>query len=107
MALVRDATHVERLDALFSTYHDDVYGLAQALLRNEQDAEDVTQDERTGPFYQPERATLRTWLTHMTVNACSTHRRHSQIPITCPTKTAMTQRRSRSVEGDVTRDSAP
>jgi RNA polymerase sigma-70 factor (ECF subfamily) len=82
MALARDATHVEAFDALFSTYHDDVYGLAQVLLRNEQDAEDVTQDVflrayRALPFYQPERATLRTWLTHMTVNACKTHRRRN------------------------------
>lgn len=39
------------------------------------------------------------------VRACL--RRHSQTPTACPTKTAMTVRPSRSVEGDVTRNSAP
>lgn len=65
LARGRDAMHAESFDLLFSAHYDDVYGLAHALLRNAQDAEDVTQDVflrayKALPFYQPERATLRT-----------------------------------------------
>jgi RNA polymerase sigma-70 factor, ECF subfamily len=82
MALRGGATHADAFDALFAVHHDYVYSLAQALLENTQDAEDVTQEVflrayRALPFYQPERATLRTWLTTMVVNACKTHKRRN------------------------------
>ncbi len=79
MALRGGATHADAFDVLFAAHHDYVYSLANALLGNTQDAEDVTQEVflrvfRALPFYQPERATLRTWLTTIVVNACKTHR---------------------------------
>jgi RNA polymerase sigma-70 factor (ECF subfamily) len=81
-ALSREVTQAEAFDSLFDAYHDDVYGLACALLGNAQDAEDVTQDVflrayRALPSYQPERAALRTWLARIVVNACKTHRRRN------------------------------
>jgi len=82
VALRRDATQAESFDLLFSVYHGEIYGLAYALLGNRQDAEDVTQDVflrayKALPFYQPERASLRTWLTRLVVNACRTQRRRN------------------------------
>jgi RNA polymerase sigma-70 factor (ECF subfamily) len=81
-ALSREVTQAEAFDSLFDAYHDDVYGLACALLGNAQDAEDVTQDVflrayRALPSYRPERAALRTWLASIVVNACKTHRRRN------------------------------
>lgn len=82
MALRGGATHADAFDVLFAVHHDYVYSLANALLGNTQDAEDVTQEVflrayKALPFYQPERATLRTWLTTIVVNACKTHRRRN------------------------------
>src|SRR5438270_1455535 len=82
LALGREATAVESFDFVFSVHRDFVYGLTRALLGNAQDAEDVTQDVflrvyKALPSYQSERATMRTWLTTMTVNACNTHRRRN------------------------------
>ncbi len=44
MALRHEATQAQAFDLLFNAYHDEVYGMAYAMLRNAQDAEDVSQD---------------------------------------------------------------
>ena len=82
MALGREAVQVESFDVVFNAHYDYVYGLAHSLLGNAQDAEDVTQEVflrvyKALPTYQPERASIRTWLTTMAVNACQTHRRRN------------------------------
>ena len=76
------ATQADAFDSVFDAYYADVHGLAYTLLRNAQDAEDVTQDVflrvyKALPSYQAERATLRTWLARIVVNACQTHRRRN------------------------------
>lgn len=75
-------THTGSFDVVYATHHDYVHGLVYALIGNAQDAEDVTQEVflsvyRALPTYQPERASMRTWLTKMTVNACHMHRRRN------------------------------
>lgn len=80
MARDPEAAEGETFDLVFAAHHDYVYGLAHALLGNPQDAEDATQDVfvrvyKALPGYRPERASLRTWLTQIVVNACRTHRR--------------------------------
>jgi RNA polymerase sigma-70 factor, ECF subfamily len=82
VALGVQAANADTFDGVFAAQRDYVYGLAHALLRNPQDAEDVTQDVflrvyRALPQYRPERASMRTWLTRLVVNACNTHRRHN------------------------------
>jgi RNA polymerase sigma-70 factor, ECF subfamily len=77
-----EAAQVASFDFVFSTQHDYVYNLAYCLLRNPQDAEDVTQEVflrvyKALPTYDPERASVRTWLTKMVINACQTHRRRN------------------------------
>jgi RNA polymerase sigma-70 factor (ECF subfamily) len=79
MALGLEAAHVDTFDGVFAAQRDYVYGLAYALLRNSQDAEDVTQEVfvrvyKALPQYQPERASMRTWLARMVVNACHNHK---------------------------------
>src|SRR5436190_1060846 len=99
-----EAARSDSFDLVFNAHHDYVYNLAHLLLRNLQDAEDVTQEVflrvyKALPTYEPERATMRTWLTRVTVNACQTHRRRNflrnmlhQNPATCagPTRKART-----------------
>lgn len=83
MALGREtAGHAESFDSVFDLHHDYVYGLAYNLMGNASDAEDVTQEVfirvyKALPTYDPERAGLRTWLTHMVVNASNTQRRRN------------------------------
>jgi RNA polymerase sigma-70 factor (ECF subfamily) len=84
MVLGREAAsnNAESFDFVFSVHRDYVYGLTHALLGNTQDAEDVTQDVFLRVYkalhtYRPERASMRTWLTKMAVNACNTHRRRT------------------------------
>jgi RNA polymerase sigma-70 factor (ECF subfamily) len=82
MALGREAVEAGSFDLLFDAHHDYVYNLAHVLLRDPQDAEDVTQEVffrlyKALPSFRPERATMRTWLTQMVVNACKTHRRRN------------------------------
>ena len=82
MALGRDAVEAESFDLVFDAHHDYVYNLAHALLRNAQDAEDITQEVflrvyKALPSFSPERATMRTWLAQIVVNACKTHRRRN------------------------------
>src|SRR5438067_1417474 len=82
MALGHEASDASSFDVVFNAHHEYVYNLTRALLGNAQDAEDVTQDVflrvyKALPSYQSERATMRTWLTKMTVNACNTHRRRN------------------------------
>jgi RNA polymerase sigma-70 factor, ECF subfamily len=82
LAFGREAAHAGSFDFVFNAHHEYVYNLANALLRNAQDAEDVTQDVflrlyKALPSYEPERASMRTWLTRMAVNACQTHRRRN------------------------------
>lgn len=82
MALGQEATGVESFDLVFNVHHEYVYNLAHALLRNSQDAEDVTQEVflrvyKALPTYNSEYASLRTWLAKMVVNACKTHQRRN------------------------------
>lgn len=82
LVIGHEATHTDGFDLVFNLHHDYVYGLAHAFLRNAQDAEDVTQDvflrvHKSLASYQPERASMRTWLTKMAVNACKAHRRRN------------------------------
>jgi RNA polymerase sigma-70 factor (ECF subfamily) len=82
MALARETANADAFDLVFNVHHDYVYGLARNLLGNPQDAEDVTQDVflrvyKALPSYQPERASIRTWLTRLAVNACQSHRRRN------------------------------
>ncbi len=77
-----EAAQSASFDFVFGAHHDYVYNLAYCLLRNPQDAEDVTQEVflrvyKALPTYDPERASMRTWLTKMAVNACQTHRRRN------------------------------
>src|SRR5712672_1184538 len=86
IALGREVANVESFDVVFSVHRDYVYGLASAILGNRQDAEDVTQDVflrvyKALPSYQPERGSMRTWLTRIAVNACQTHRRRNFFSI--------------------------
>src|SRR5438552_2662467 len=80
LALGREAVGVETFDVVFNVHHEYVYSLAHTLLGNPQDAEDATQDVfirvyRALPQYDPQRASMRTWLTTLTVNACRTHKK--------------------------------
>jgi RNA polymerase sigma-70 factor, ECF subfamily len=82
MALEREATRDAAFDLVFNAHRDHVYNLANMLLRNTQDAEDVTQEVflrvyKALPTYDAGRAGMRTWLTRFTVNACQTHRRRN------------------------------
>lgn len=80
MTVAQDITPHPTFEWVFSTYHTLVYRLAYALLGHAQDAEDVTQEVflrvyKALPRYEPERASLRTWITQVTVNACQSQRR--------------------------------
>lgn len=80
--MARETANADAFDLVFNVHHDYVYGLARNLLGNAQDAEDVTQDVflrvyKALPSYQPERSSIRTWLTRLAVNACQTHRRRN------------------------------
>jgi RNA polymerase sigma-70 factor (ECF subfamily) len=82
MALGRETAHEDSFVLVFRVHRDYVYRLAYLLLNNAEDAEDVTQEVflrlyRALPAGQPERASLRTWLTRVVVNACHTHRRRN------------------------------
>ena len=84
MALERERAKSgqDEFDFVFNTNREYIYRLVYALLGNTQDAEDVTQEVflrvyRALPSFDPERATMRTWLTKMAVNACQTHRRRN------------------------------
>src|SRR5690349_14730009 len=77
-----ESVQADSFDFVFNAHHDYVYNLAYCLLRDPQDAEDVTQEVflrvyKALPTYDPERASLRTWLAKMAVNACQTHRRRN------------------------------
>src|SRR5215210_6796068 len=83
MAVGREAVRNDAgsFDAVFNTYRDYVYALTHAILGNEQDAEDVTQEVflqvyKALPTYQPERASMRTWLATIAVNACHRYKRY-------------------------------
>src|SRR5689334_15547530 len=82
IVLGQETTQVDGFDLVFAVHHDYVYRLAHALLGHPQDAEDVTQEVflrvyKALPSYRPDRASLRTWLTQIAVNACRTHRRRN------------------------------
>src|SRR5690349_14807058 len=84
MALGREGAEVysDSFEVVYTAHHDYVHGLVYALLGNAQDTEDVTQDVflsayRALPTYRPERASVRTWLTKLAVNACRMHRRRN------------------------------
>jgi RNA polymerase sigma-70 factor, ECF subfamily len=81
-ALGREATHDDAFDFVFNAHYDYVYNLAHLLLRNPQDAEDVTQEVflrvyKALPTFEAGPASMRTWLTRLATNACLTHRRRS------------------------------
>ena len=82
MALRREAARDDSFDLMFAVHRDYVYRLAHLMLGNAEDAEDVTQEVflrlyKALPNGQPERASLRTWLTRVVVNASRTHRRRN------------------------------
>ena len=82
MAIGLEAAQTDAFDFVFNVHRDYVYKLVRALLRNPQDAEDVTQDVflrvyMALPSYRPECASMRTWLSRLAVNACQTHRRRN------------------------------
>ena len=84
MALGHEASDVSSFEVVFNAHHEYVYNVARALLRNAQDAEDVTQDVfirvyKALPTYNPEQAGIRTWLAKLVVNACKTHRRRNLL----------------------------
>lgn len=80
MALGREVAQDEAFVLMFGVHQDYVYRLAHLLLGHAQDAEDITQDVflqmyKALPSAQPDRASLRTWLTRVVINACHNHRR--------------------------------
>ncbi len=82
MALESESVQTDSFDIVFNAHRAYVYSLTHTLLGNAQDAEDVTQDVflrvyKALPSYKPERASMRTWLTKLTINACNTHRRRN------------------------------
>ena len=82
IAVGREVASAQSFDYVFSVHWDYVYKLTLAMLGNEQDAEDVTQEVflkvyKALPSYKPELAGMRTWLTKITVNTCSTHRKRN------------------------------
>ena len=84
MALGHEASDASSFDVVFNAHHEYVYNLARAMLRNAQDAEDVTQDVflrvyKALPTYDPQQAGMRTWLAKLVVNACKTHHRRNLL----------------------------
>ena len=84
MALGREAVHDDAFDFVFNAHYDYVYNLAYLLLRNIQDAEDVTQEvflrvHKALPSFGPGPASMRTWLTRVVTNASLTHRRRNLL----------------------------
>jgi RNA polymerase sigma-70 factor, ECF subfamily len=82
VTLGSEVAHTTSFDFVFAAHHTYVYKLAHALLGNAQDAEDVTQEVflsvyKSLPTYDPERGSMRTWLTTMAVNVCKRHRRRN------------------------------
>lgn len=82
MALGREAAPEDTFALVFHLHHEYVYRLAFGLLGQRQDAEDVTQEVflrvyKALPSYEPQRASLRTWLTRLVINRCRTHQRRS------------------------------
>ncbi|MGI8586278.1 MAG: RNA polymerase sigma factor [Chloroflexia bacterium] len=80
----RVATRHEEFDQIFNLHHAYVYHMVYGLLGHAQDAEDVTQEVfvrvyKALPAYQAERASLRTWLARIVLNACHTHRRRNLL----------------------------
>jgi RNA polymerase sigma-70 factor (ECF subfamily) len=82
IAVGRETTQDDAFILMFRVHRDYIYRLAHLLLGNAQDAEDATQEVflrmyKALPSAQPDRASLRTWLTRVTVNVCHTHRRRN------------------------------
>jgi len=82
LALSHAAAPAESFDAVFRLHQAYVYRLAYSLLGQAEDAEDVTQEvflrvHKGLSGYRADRASLRTWLTQIVVNACQTHRRRN------------------------------
>lgn len=77
-ALKSDGVNTLSFDFVFTNYYSYVSRLSRSLLRNAQDAEDVTQEvflrvHKSLASYDPERGTMNSWLGKMTINACRTH----------------------------------
>lgn len=85
MTFGRDDAHADPFSVVFNLHHSYVYGLVRALLGGSaQDAEDVTQEVflrvyKALPGYDPERASMRTWLTTITVNTCNSQRKRLSL----------------------------
>jgi RNA polymerase sigma-70 factor (ECF subfamily) len=81
-ALKSGAADTISFDFVFNNYYSYVSRLARTLLRNAQDAEDVTQEvflrvHKSLSSYDPTRGTLNSWLGKFTINACRTHQHRS------------------------------
>lgn len=84
MALGREAVRDDAFDFVFNAHYNYVYNLAYLLLRDTQDAEDVTQEVflrvfKALPSFEEGPASVRTWLTRLATNACLTHRRRNLL----------------------------
>ena len=82
MSLEREAAGGYTFDVVFAAHYDYVYNLTHALLRNDQDAEDATQEAFMRVYkslhtFQAERGALRSWLTKIAINVCQNHRRRN------------------------------
>lgn len=89
-ALVRQvlAGDEEAFERLVERHHDRIHRLARSVLQNDAAAEDVAQETflrayRALPRFRGD-ASLRTWLSRITVNLCLTQRRREARPPLAP-----------------------
>ena len=71
-------------DQLVREYYDDIYAFVFRQIGNREDALDVTQEcflaaLRSLPFYNPQKAGLRTWLYHIASHKVIDQRRKRMI----------------------------
>ncbi|MCC6803067.1 MAG: sigma-70 family RNA polymerase sigma factor [Anaerolineae bacterium] len=74
-------------DALYDQFAAAVYRLCYSLLLNREDAEDVTQESFVYAFrnlhrFNPQRASLKTWLFTIAICRCRNMYRRSRAPLT-------------------------
>lgn len=72
-------------EAIYNQYRSLTFGLALALLNNQADAEEVTQDALTYALtkidrYNPQQARFSTWLHTITISRCRNKRRRRYLP---------------------------
>jgi RNA polymerase sigma-70 factor (ECF subfamily) len=73
------------LGALYNQFAPMLYRLAYSLLQNREDAEEVLQDSfeyafRRLNYFDPARASLKTWLYQITISRCRNKRRRKWLP---------------------------